>query len=57
MAINLNSPVTVLRGVSTAREKLFSRLGIHTLYDLIHHYPVSHENRGNVVQTDEAPHG
>ncbi len=54
---NLKSPVTVLRGISSAREKLFSRLGIYTLRDLIYHYPVSHENRGNVVRTDEAQHG
>lgn len=50
-------PVTRLFGVSTAREKLFSKLGIKTLRDLIFHFPVDHENRGNTVCVDDAQSG
>ncbi len=50
-------PVTTLFGVSTAREKLFSKLGITTLFDLIYHFPANHENRGNTVKVDDAQNG
>ena len=53
----LQMPVTRLFGVSTAREKLFSKLGIKTLYDLICHFPAAHENRGNTVCVDDAQNG
>lgn len=53
----LNMPVTCLYGVSTAREKLFAKLGIKTLYDLLYHFPAAHENRGNTVCADEAQNG
>lgn len=53
----LQMPVTRLFGVSTAREKLFSKLEIKTLYDLICHFPAAHENRGNTVCVDDAQNG
>lgn len=43
------SPLTSLFGVSTAREKLYAKLGIHSLHDLCEHYPRGYQNRGNVV--------
>ncbi len=50
-------PITRLFGVSTAREKLFSKLGIKTLFDLLYHFPAAHENRGNTVFVDDAESG
>ena len=54
---SLQMPVTKLFGVSTAREKLFSKLGIKTLYDLLYHFPAAHENRGETVLVDDAQNG
>lgn len=54
---NLFKSVTCLYGVSTAREKCLSRLGIKTLEDLIYHFPASHENRGNTVSVDSIESG
>ena len=47
-------PVSVLPGISTAREKLFWRLDIHTLADLVTYYPRSYEFRGNCKPADQA---
>lgn len=54
---SLQMPVTKLFGVSTAREKLFSKLGIKTLFDLLYHFPAAHENRGATVLVDDAQNG
>lgn len=54
---NLSRSVTCLYGVSTAREKCLSKLGIKTLEDLIYHFPASHENRGNTVMVEDASSG
>ena len=54
---SLQMPITKLFGVSTAREKLFSKLGIKTLFDLLYHFPATHENRGNTVLVDDAENG
>ena len=43
-------PVTVFKGVSTAREKLFAEAGIHSVHDLLNYYPRAYENRGNVKE-------
>ena len=53
----LDMPVTKLFGVSTAREKLFSKLGIKTLFDLLYHFPAAHENRGNIICAEDAQNG
>ncbi len=54
---NLEKSISCLYGISTAREKLFAKLGIYTLNDLIHHFPASFQNRGNTVLCDDAPNG
>ena len=51
------TPVTVLKGVSTAREKLFADVGVHSLEDLLQYYPRAYENRGNVKDVFEAVDG
>ena len=51
------TPVTVLKGVSTAREKLFADVGVHSLEDLLQYYPRAYQNRGNVKEVFEAADG
>lgn len=57
MENKLESSVTVLFGVSSARQKLLSKLGIVTLRDLLWHFPREHENRQNVVDIADASPG
>ncbi len=54
---NLDKSVTVLYGVSSAREKLLAKLGITKLSHLLYHFPASHENRGNTVTCDSIQNG
>ncbi|MFQ6133106.1 MAG: ATP-dependent DNA helicase RecG [Armatimonadota bacterium] len=53
----LAAPVTVLRGISTARAKLLANLGIATVGDLLRHYPTRHEDRREITPVDELPEG
>ncbi len=55
--INRLSPVTVLPGVGRVRAQCYERLGIHTLGDLICHYPRAYENRGHIRTLAEVPEG
>lgn len=48
------SPVTVLAGVGKVRADAYARLGIHTLGELLLHYPRAYENRGDVCLLCEA---
>ena len=58
MAADLRQiPVTVFKGVSTARERLFAEAGIHSVQDLLHYYPRAYENRGNVKDVFAAADG
>jgi len=53
----LSAPVTVVRGISTARADLLANLGIATVDDLLRHYPVRHEDRREITLVDELPEG
>ena len=55
--LNSTSPITALFGVSSAREKLFAKLGIYSLCDLCQHYPRGYQNRGNTVNVCDLVHG
>ncbi|NMB98474.1 MAG: DEAD/DEAH box helicase, partial [Clostridiaceae bacterium] len=44
------SPISILKGIGTTREKLFRRLGIFTIKDLIHYYPRDYEDRSRLVK-------
>ncbi len=57
MEYNLTSPITVLQSISSVRQKLFEKLDIYTLEDLINYFPREHENRSNVVDIADAPAG
>ncbi len=52
-----NVPVTDIKGISTAREKLFSQMGIYTIGDLLYHYPRTYQNRGNTKDVFESLDG
>lgn len=44
------SPISILRGIGAAREKLFKKLGIFTIKDLLHYYPRDYEDRSKLVR-------
>ncbi len=41
--------ISSLYGVSVTREKLFAKLGIHTIYDLVMHFPRGYDSRGQIT--------
>ena len=41
-------PLSSLRGISTAREKLFAKIDVFSVGDLLNFYPRAYEDRGNV---------
>ena len=43
--LTLNSPVTAVRGIGEKRAKLFEKLGVTTLYDLLSFFPRRYEDR------------
>lgn len=50
-------PLSEIKGISSAREKLFAKLDIHSISDLFNHYPVSYQNRGKVKEIFEVSDG
>lgn len=55
--LTLSSPVKALSGVGPARAAAFTRIGVHTLRDLIFHFPRAYENRGRVRRLVEGLDG
>jgi len=49
----LTDPVTILKGVGTARAKQLANLNIFTLQDLICHFPRGYEDRTRLVTIDK----
>lgn len=49
----LTDPVTILKGVGTARAKQFENLNIRTLGDLICHFPRGYEDRTKIRTIEE----
>ena len=49
----LSDPITILKGVGSARAKQFAQLGIVTLQDLICHFPRYYEDRTKLVTIDK----
>ena len=49
----LSDDIQYLRGIGPARAKLFAALGIHTVADLLLHYPRAYEDRTRLVQIAE----
>ncbi len=48
----LSDPVTILKGIGTARAAQFAQLNIFTLQDLICHFPRGYEDRTQLVRID-----
>ena len=45
----LSDPITVLKGIGPTKAKQFAVLGIHTLEDLICHFPRGYEDRTRLI--------
>ena len=46
---SLSDKITILKGIGPAKAKLFEKLGIYTLQDLICHFPRGYEDRSKLV--------
>ncbi len=46
---NLDMQVSKLSGIGKVKAAAFEKLGIHTLRDLIYHFPTRYENRGAIT--------
>lgn len=55
--VHWDDPVTALRGVAAARAQLLAALGIHTIGDLLSHYPARYQDRRRVLSLAELQHG
>ncbi|MGD8237286.1 MAG: ATP-dependent DNA helicase RecG [Armatimonadota bacterium] len=54
---SIDDPVTALWGVSEARARQLENLGIHTVLDLLQHYPLRHEDRRETDRIAELGEG
>ncbi len=45
---NMDRPIAALQGIGKVKEAAFAKLGIHTLGDLLYHFPTRYEDRGAV---------
>jgi ATP-dependent DNA helicase RecG len=53
----LSTPVQMLTGVGPKRAEAFGRLGIHTMHDLLHHFPRTHEDRRSMTRIADLEEG
>jgi ATP-dependent DNA helicase RecG len=53
--LSLDSPVTFVPGVGPQRAALLARLGIETVRDLLHTFPLRYEQPGTLVEAVEEP--
>ncbi len=53
----LNEPVTALKGIGNTRAKLFEKVGVETVGDLLSYFPRGHEDRTKIVPIFEANEG
>lgn len=51
---DLNTDIKKLYGVGEKRSAYYAKMGVHTVGDLLSHYPRGYENRGNVILLSEA---
>ena len=49
----LSDPVTILKGVGPSKAKQLAALNIHTLEDLICHFPRGYEDRTRITTIDK----
>ena len=50
---NRDVKIQYIKGVGEKRAAAFARLGVFTVYDLVHFYPRTYENWGNIKKIDE----
>ena len=55
MSITLHDKIGTLHGVGPAKIAAYDKLGLHTLGDLLYHFPRAYENRGDVHLLKDAP--
>ena len=53
--MNYSDDITSLKGIGEKTARLFHRLDIYTLKDLLHHFPRNYESFGPPVRLKEAP--
>ena len=53
----LSDPVTILKGVGPSKAKLLAQLNIHTLRDLICHFPRGYEDRTRLIPIEKLEPG
>ncbi|MBL1216928.1 MAG: ATP-dependent DNA helicase RecG [Planctomycetes bacterium] len=54
-AVRLDQPIQFVKGVGPNRARLFARLGINTVADLIRHVPFRYESECGLMQMNEVP--
>ena len=52
-SLMLDENIQYLKGVGPTRAKHFEKLGIHTIYDLLTHFPREYEDRNNIKKIQE----
>ncbi len=57
MAINQNSPVSILPKIGPVYSDLLKKLGIFTIKDLILHYPFRYDDYSNIVEAKDLKEG
>jgi ATP-dependent DNA helicase RecG len=53
----LKKPVSFLKGIGEARAKLFNKIGVYSIVDIIKYYPRGYEDRSNIVNIDRLKNG
>jgi len=46
-------PIRYLKGIGPKKEKIFNKLGIYTIYDLLYYFPFRYEDRRNFKKINE----
>ncbi len=55
--LTLSSKISELKGVGRVRAEAFFKLGIHTLRDVLYHFPRAYQNRGDIKSIVDVRHG
>ena len=55
--LTLASAITEIKGIGKTRAQFFGKLGIHTVGDLLYHFPRAYQNRGDVSCIADVTHG
>ncbi len=53
----LNSDIRIIKGIGEKKAQLMSKLGIHTVWDIVYSFPRAYEDRRKVYTIADAPRG